>query len=203
MSFRYKFSIVLIVLGLISVIMSFGGKSNAFTPPEKILGTLLSGTYSISPDKLAVMIVSQDSGMQIVDVRSPEQYKSGSIPGAVNIPLANLLEPGYKTTLSSRDTKTIFVDRDGMLSTQAWMLCTQKAYKGLFILGGGLEEWETIIMKSKFEGETISPEENALFEKRYQARRLFVQWNSMPDSLKTGFFAAKSKKDKELVGGCE
>jgi len=203
MSFRYKFSVVLILLGLISLIMSFGGKSNAFTPPEKILETLVSGTYSISPDELAVMLVSQDSGMQIIDVRSPGQYKSGSIPGAINIPLADLLEPGNKAALSNGDIKTIFCDGNGLLSSQAWMLCKQKAYEGLFILGGGLDEWDTVIMKSKFEGVTISPRENALFEKRFQARRLFVQWNSMPDSLKTGFFAAKSKKDKELVGGCE
>jgi hypothetical protein len=58
-------------------------------------------------------------------------------------------------------------------------------------------------MLSEFRGNKITPRENALFETRYKARRLFNEWNSMSDSLKAGFYKAKKKKERELVGGCE
>jgi len=85
MNFRYKFSIVLIILGLISAIMSFGGKNSSSIPAEEILTILLKGEYVITPDELAGIVVEQDSGVRVVDVRNPDQYKNLSIPGAVNI----------------------------------------------------------------------------------------------------------------------
>jgi len=203
MNFRYKFSIVLIILGLMSAIMSFGGKKSASFSPEVILGILLKGEYLLSPDQLAVLILEQDSGIQVVDVRNPDKYKYLSIPGAVNIPLSSLFEPGNESYFVSESMKTVFYAEDDELSGQAWMLSMQKGYRNLYQLKGGLSDWDSIIMRSAFSGDKISPAENALFEKRYKARRLFLQWNSMPDSSKAGFFLAKKKKDRELVGGCE
>ncbi len=203
MDFRYKFSIVLIVLGLISAIMSFGGKNSSSLPAEEILAVMLNGDYAISPDELAGMVVDQDSGIQIVDVRNPEQYKFESLPGALNLPLSGLLFPEYKSLFTDGSIKTVFYSDDELLSTRAWMLAMQKGYRNVYLLKGGLREWDSIVMKSEFSGETITARENALFEKRYKARRLFVQWNAMPDTLKAGFFAARQNKDRELVGGCE
>jgi hypothetical protein len=58
-------------------------------------------------------------------------------------------------------------------------------------------------MNSEFQGESISPRENAIFENRYKARKHFTQINSLPDSLKLKFVAAKRKAELELDGGCE
>jgi rhodanese-related sulfurtransferase len=203
MSFRYKFSIVLIILGLISAIMSYGGKKTGFIPPEEILAKLLKGDALMTADELAGLIAGQDSGIQIVDVRNPAKYKILSIPGAINIPLPGLLDPGNEPVFTEKAMKTVFYSDDDELSSQAWMLAMQKGYVNVFYLQGGLIQWDSLVMKSAFSGEKITPRENALFEKRYIARRLFNQWNTMPDSLKAGFFLAKQKKDKELVGGCE
>jgi rhodanese-related sulfurtransferase len=186
-----------------SAIMSFGVKKSTSLPPEEILAILLKGDFLIDADQLAQMLTDQDSGIQIADVRNPDKYKSQSIPGALNIPIANLLEPGNSSIIGSENLKTIFYSDDEMLSTQAWMLSMQKGYTSVYILRGGLAEWDSIVMISAFSGEKITAQENALFEKRYKARRLFTRWNAMPDSLKAGFFVTKKKKDRELVGGCE
>jgi rhodanese-related sulfurtransferase len=203
MSFRFKFSIVLIILGLMSAMMSFGGKKSLTLPPEEILKILLKGDFVISADELAGVIIEQDSGSQILDVRNPEKYNSLSLPGARNVPLQNLLAPENESIFTEEKMKTVLYSDDEILSTQAWMLLTQKGFRNLYLLKGGLTDWDSIVLRSEFTGEKISARENALFEKRYKARRLFLQWNAMPDSLKAGFFLAKQKKDKELVGGCE
>ncbi len=203
MNFRYKFSLVLIILGILSAIMSFGGKKSFSLSPEEILAIMTNEEYSFSADELAEMLVEEDSGIQVVDVRSPEEYKSMSIPGAISIPFPQLLQEEYSPILVTETQKTVFYSADENLSTLAWILSMQKGYSNLYILEGGLNEWDSLIMRSSFQGEKITSQENTLFEKRYKARRLFTSWNAMPDSLKAGFFAAKQKKDKELVGGCE
>jgi rhodanese-related sulfurtransferase len=186
-----------------TAIMSFGGKKSNSLAPEKVLETLLNGNYFLNADQLAQVIVDQDSATQIIDVSNPDKYKSQSIPGAINIPLEKILQPGSKRYFESETIKSVFYSDDQNLTLQAWMLSIQQGYPNLYILKGGLSDWDSIVMRSSFSGEKISPQENALFEKRYKARRLFQQWNAMSDSLKASFFAAKKIKDKELVGGCE
>jgi hypothetical protein len=58
-------------------------------------------------------------------------------------------------------------------------------------------------MNSSFSGERISARENALFETRTRARKLFTEINSLPDSLKLKFIEAKHIAAKKLDGDCE
>ena len=203
MNFRYKFSIVLICLGLVAAIMSFRGSQRTVTPPQEILDILLSGENLINADQAAKILIEEDSSVQFVDIRTHDEFRERSIPGAFNIPLNNLLKPGNESILGRKSMKTIFYENSDIVSTQAWILAMQTGYRSTFILKGGLAEWDSIVMLSEFKGDKITPDENAIFESRYKARRLFRDWNAMPDSLKAGFYAAKQKKEKELVGGCE
>jgi rhodanese-related sulfurtransferase len=202
MNFRYRFSIVLVILGIISLIMSAGGTKRTI-PPEEIISLINKGDYLMRTDELAKMIADQDPSLQLVDVRNPGDYKSGSLPGAMNVPLFNLFDPVNKPLFSDHSIKTVFYSDSDDLSLKAWMLSVQSGYSNCNLLEGGIPAWDSLILHTEFLGENISPEENALFEKRYKARRLYIQWNSMPDSLKSGFSEARMKKENELKGGCE
>jgi hypothetical protein len=58
-------------------------------------------------------------------------------------------------------------------------------------------------MNSSFSGERISARENALFETRTRAKKLFAEMNSLPDSLKMKYVNSKHLAAKKLDGGCE
>jgi hypothetical protein len=68
---------------------------------------------------------------------------------------------------------------------------------------GGLNEWYNTVMNSTFRGEKISARENALFETRSMAKKMFIEMNSLPDSLKMKFIQSKHLAAKKLDGGCE
>ena len=68
---------------------------------------------------------------------------------------------------------------------------------------GGLNDWYKTVMLSNFEGEKITPRENVLFENRFKARKTFTAINSLPDSLKIKYLAARRLKESQLDGGCE
>lgn len=203
MNFRFKFSIILVLLGVMTAIMSFSGKNARQKTPEEILQAILKDDFTLSPDELAAMLARQDTGFQLVDIRSPEHYQKMSLPGGINIPLENLLDDSYSSLFTRESMKTVFYSDNDLLSNQAWMLAMQKGYSNIFLLLGGLPAWDSIIMKSAFTGDSITPAENAVFEKRYKARRMTNEWNNLPDSLKISYFRAKLSKEQELVGGCE
>ena len=50
---------------------------------------------------------------------------------------------------------------------------------------GGITEWITTVIETKFSGDRITARENALFETRRRAGEMFTELNSLPDSLKT------------------
>jgi hypothetical protein len=58
-------------------------------------------------------------------------------------------------------------------------------------------------MNSSFTGEKITARENARFEARTRAKKMFTEMNSLPDSLKVKFFQTKHLTAKKLDGGCE
>jgi hypothetical protein len=68
---------------------------------------------------------------------------------------------------------------------------------------GGLNEWFNVVMNSKFTGDKISARENALYETRTRAKKMFTEMNSLPDSLKLKFIMSKHLAAKKLDGGCE
>ncbi len=72
-----------------------------------------------------------------------------------------------------------------------------------FVMAGGLSEWINTIMETRFSGERISARENALFEIRSKAGKLFSELNTLPDSLKVKFMESKKFSAKKLDGGCE
>ncbi|MCB9014032.1 MAG: hypothetical protein H6539_08340 [Bacteroidales bacterium] len=202
MTFRYKFSIILAVLGFMVMVLSLGGGLQKSPSPEKILQTLESGEYKLSADELAASIVDEDSSMQIIDLRNQDLYGLSSLPGAINVPFHDILTEANAAWFSDNSTRKILYASDSSLPELAFVLLSQKNFQNLYVLQGGMTAWNSLIMHSEFTGKQISPRENALFEKRFKARRLYNQWNAMPDSLKASFFADKKKKDKELVGGC-
>jgi len=203
MNFRYKFSIILVLLGIMSAIMSFRDtRSKGFTAKE-ILSILHEKKFIYTSDELARYINDADSLIQIIDIRSKREFLEGNLPGSLNIPFENLFDSYHESIFKQKSLIKIIVDRDDLLSTQAWILAMQEGYLNTYVLKGGMKEWDSTIMKSAFAGDKISPKENALFENRYKVRRLFNQWNNMSDSEKLKFFDLKKEREKKLVGGCE
>jgi len=203
MNFRTTFSIILIFLGILVALLPEQDNHAGHLKPRTLANFIGNTDMFITVDQVARMVLDEDSTMLLIDVRTPEAYRNMNIPGSVNIPLQQILNPDYEGYLNQPNTKNIFYSNGDMFALEAWMLATRVGYVNNFVMGGGLNEWYQTIMLSEFSGDQISPKENATFELRYKARKFFNQMNSLPDSLKTGFLLAKKSKERELVGGCE
>jgi 3-mercaptopyruvate sulfurtransferase SseA len=126
-----------------------------------------------------------------------------NIPGSINIPYSKLLDNDPVTLLNNGKTRNIFYSNGDLESNYAIAIARGLNQKNTYVMKGGLNEWFNVVMNSKFTGEKISARENALYETRTRAKKMFTEMNSMPDSLKLKFIMSKHLAAKKLDGGCE
>jgi len=203
MNTREKFSAGLISLGLILALLPLTSNRSFTVKPHKLLSEILDETTYLPVDQVAKFVVNEDSLIQIIDLRSPEEFMTANIPGSVNVPYDQFLNNDPGRFLNDANIKTILYSNGDFKSNYALVIAKGLNYKNIYVMKGGLNEWYNTIMNSRFTGERISARENALFETRTRASKLFTEINSLPDSLKHKFIEAKLIDAKKLDGGCE
>lgn len=203
MNTREKFSVALLCLGLLLAILPLTGNRSFTAKPHKLLSEVLDNATYLTVDQVARYVVSEDSSVQIFDLRTPEEFRTVNIPGSVNIPYSNLLDKDPAVILNDGKTWNIFYSNGDFESNYALAIVRGLNLKNTYVMKGGLNEWYNTVMNSSFSGEKISARENALFETRARAKKMFTEMNSLPDSLKMKFVQSKHLAAKKLDGGCE
>jgi rhodanese-related sulfurtransferase len=203
MNARQKFTVGLLSLGLILALLPPSSSLSFTVKPERLLREVLGENIYMSVDQVARFIVREDSSIQLIDLRPADDFRKINIPGSINIPYSKLLnrDPGF--FLNTEKTKTIFYSNGDLESGYALSIANGLNYKNIYCMKGGLNGWFITVMNSSFTGERISARENALFETRMKARKIFTEINSLPDSLKIKYIEAQHLASKQLDGGCE
>jgi rhodanese-related sulfurtransferase len=202
MNSRQKFSAGLVSVGIILALLPLSGSRSFTLKPKKLLTEILDNSTFFTVDQVARFIVSEDSSVQIIDVRSPEEFKAENIPGSINLPYKQLLDIDPATLLNNGKSKNIFYSNGDYDANYAVTITRGLNLKNTFVMKGGLNEWFNTVMNSTFTGDRITARENALFETRAKAKTLFNEMNSLPDSLKLKFIQSKQLAKKKLDGGC-
>jgi rhodanese-related sulfurtransferase len=92
-------------------------------------------------DVAAFKDVHAKGGIKLIDVRTPEEFASGHIPGAVNVPV-NEVSPSNPTIAAlSKDEEVYVVCAVGGRSSAASDTLAAGGYKAVNV-GGGTEGWK-------------------------------------------------------------
>jgi rhodanese-related sulfurtransferase len=203
MNSRYALSIILLSLGAILAFLPPSARYSLHGSPEKLLNELSDESNYLTADQVARIVVTEDSTAQLIDLRSPEEFNSFSLPGAINIPYNLFLEQDLESYLNRQGVRTIFYANGDCYANYALTLARGMGFKNCFTMQGGINAWYRVVMNGKFEGRRLTARENALYETRTKAEKLFTAMNSLPDSLKIKYRALKEIERKKLDGGCE
>jgi len=203
MNTRGKFSVGLLCLGIILALLPLSGSRSFTVRPQKLLSEVLDNSTYLTVDQVAGFIISEDSSVQVIDLRTPDEYRMANIPGSINIPYDKLLEIDPGSISNNGKTRNIFYSDGDFNSNFALAIARGLNIRNTYVMKGGMNEWFNTVMNSSFTGERISARENALFETRTRAKKMFTEMNSMPDSLKLKFIESKHIAAKKLDGGCE
>lgn len=99
-------------------------------------GTIVA-SQSLSPTAYQNQFISSNTIHFLLDVRTPEEFASGHIHGAVNVPLDVL---GNRLSEVPTDQPIVVYCRSGNRSAQASQLLARAGYTNIYDMGG-LNEW--------------------------------------------------------------
>jgi rhodanese-related sulfurtransferase len=205
---RHYLALILIPLGMIMAAVPQNTTHPYKLSPEQMLEQVNSGVQYFSPDEVADMIIKKDPSLQLIDVRSQDEYEKFHLPGAINIPLSDLLADQWKDYLHQDTRVNIFYSNGTVNANQAWMLTMQLGYKNNYVLQGGLNYWAETIMNPAAPPATSPDEEIAKYNFRQGASQALGGGNTVKAAdTGTGITPALPKIKptaikKRAQGGC-
>ena len=144
---------IIIAIILIAVLICIGcfiyksSKTNKTTKSNSTATTSTAKTNEIrhvSMDDI-VKIMDENKDYVIVDVRTPDEYKEGHIPNAINIPNETINETVYNK-LKDKNQLILIYCRSGSRSRQAAYKMQKLGYTNLVDFGG-IINWKGKIEK--------------------------------------------------------
>lgn len=123
---------------LLTLLLACGGQTE--TAPT---GSVLSGQTPARAVDLSVSDLQAASvgGMQVLDVRTAEEFAEGHVPGAINIPLQELQSRSAELA-ALKDREFAVICAVGGRSSSATGLLHRQGYSGARNVAGGTQAWE-------------------------------------------------------------
>jgi rhodanese-related sulfurtransferase len=181
-------------------------KPNILSPAE-LLEEVNGSVQFTTPDEVADRIIQQDPFLQLIDVRTPEEFEQFSLPGAINIPLSQLLSDENEPIINQTDYTNVFYSNGTVSASQAWVLARLNGYENNYVLMGGLNYWAETIMNPEAPPATSPNEELAKYNFRKGASQV-LGGNATASDAGVSILSApklpikKTAKKKRVQGGC-
>lgn len=196
-------SVFLVLVGGVMAIMPNTGKEKEVTP-EVLLTEINYDNRFWSTDRVAKDLIEADPLLLLVDVRTSELYAEFHLPGAINIPLSDLLNDDW-LGFFNQDIKEIVLYSNGTIyANQSWMLLRRKNVKNIYIMQGGLNKWVETILQPKAPMRTASVAEHDLYSFRKGASLFFGKGGVEQSDRKVKEMPVipVRRKKKSVQGGC-
>ncbi len=178
------------------------------TDANQILAEIKDGSNIITTDAVADMLVKKDPSLVLIDIRSKADYDQFHLPGAVNVPVDNVLSDEYSGYFDQDIKMNILYANGTTNASQAWMLLRQKGYKNLYVLKGGLNYWAETIMNPAKPAITGTDDEIARYDFRKAAGGVLGGGSLAPAEGQNPANAPalpslpSAPKKKRAAGGC-
>ena len=160
----------------------------------------------MQPTEVADMVISKDPTLQLIDVRSAEEFEKFSLPNAINIPMVDILNPEWDEFINQDVKLNVFYSNSSNDANQAWMLTRQLGYKNNYVLQGGVNYWAETIMNPEAPATTSPNEEIAKYNLQKGAGMALGGAAETTQSAPAVSGAQppiqKREKKKKVQGGC-
>src|SRR5512133_2927303 len=132
----------------------------------ELLNEANTRTQFIAPETVADMIVKKDPTLQLIDVRSKDAFEKFSLPGAISIPITDLLSETNLVQFDQDVKMNIFYANSTVMANEAWMILRQLGYSNVYVLEGGLNYWFEAILNPGKPSTMSADEEFAKYDFR-------------------------------------
>jgi rhodanese-related sulfurtransferase len=198
---------LILMLGLIIAAVPRNTTTPFKLTAEQILDEIKSGTQYLEPEQIAQMIVEKEPTLQLIDVRPVTEFEKFSLPGAINIPIDNILAAEFVDVLNQDIMTNVFYSNGTTQANEAWMLVRQLGYENNYVLRGGLNYWAEAILNPERPASTSPDDELARYDFRMGASQALGGGGLAPSESKPATTTPIPKpkpqgKKKAVAGGC-
>ena len=172
--------------------------------PEELMLDIVQTSRFVTTDQVAEMIIEGDPTLELVDVRSSDEYGEFTLPGSISIPLDSIMIDEYQDYLGIEDMNVVFISNDDIRADQTWVIAKRMGYSSLYVMKGGLNCWMNTIIQPEMPVQTASKEEFERYAVRKGASMYFTGSEIvMPDEAsKSTVTVSRKKKSTVAEGGC-
>ena len=132
-------SLAILVLGAAAVVAACSPATPVSTPAAPTAGAP-GGAIQALPAEVPVAeaLALRESGAFVLDVRQPDEWAAGHIPGATLIPLGDL---SARIAEVPKDRQVVVVCRSGNRSAQGRDILLGAGYPSVTSMAGGMNDW--------------------------------------------------------------
>lgn len=203
---RIILSGLILLLGVITAFLPQKINDSTERNAKEMLTDIQTGSNLVLPDELIKSIINEDPSLQLIDVRTPEEYEKFNLPGSINIPSDSILNEDLEGYLNQNLKQNVFYSNGTTLSSEAWMLTRQKGYINNYILSGGLNKLVSFVINPPEPNVYDSEKE---FEINNTRKAALIYFKGSTTVFKTDDTKGekpnipdKKKKKKTIEGGC-
>jgi rhodanese-related sulfurtransferase len=164
-------------LAAIAVLLGVGAlfsttTARASLDPRELAVAIASGTNRVQPRDLADRILEGRSDYRLIDLRDTAAFAAYHIPGAENLPLTSLADPGIGHTET-----VLLYSEDGSRAAEAWVLLRAQRYQAVYVLDRGLDGWKQDVL---FPALKESPANQAERQANERLRQVSIHFGGAP-----------------------
>lgn len=168
LSGNQKLALVAVALGVGALVLG-SPRSGKVTIDERELAAIVEGEVDhVTPDELADWIVAGRQDFRLIDLRTAAEYAEYHIPQAENLAITALADADL-----ARNEKIVLYSAEGIHSAQAWFLLRAKKFPAVYILLGGLKQWNEQVVFPEAPAENAPPADRIAFAGAAERARFF------------------------------
>lgn len=200
--------LILIAVGVILAVgMLFMSDKSASkqTDAESLLYSTNDPSRFLSIDAIADRLVKNDPSLIVIDVRPADQYKTFTLPGAINIPIDSLLSTSSLDLMKAREYDKVFISNSDSWSDQAWILYKRLDMPNIFVMRGGVNGWFNTIAQPQAPDHSSPQEVFDLYSFRMAVNQHFYGSPEIAkpvEPVKKPVVVTRKVQEVETGGGC-
>jgi len=170
---------------------------------QKLLWEIIQPTRYVSTDQVAKMIIQKDPSLELIDVRSADEYAKFSLPNSINIPLDSIVNESSMDYFGIPGTNVVFFSNDAIKADEAWVLAKRMGFNATYVMKGGLNRWIETIIQPKEPTEESPSTAFETYEFRKGAQLFFTGAKVDKTTTEKKKIVVRRKKKKVVAsGGC-
>ena len=168
---------------------------------NKVAESIARADYNykvIESDDLAGRLVRDYSKLNLIDIRSKEEYKKYHLPLAISIPLESLRNSEYRTILTQTHKMNVFYGADKRTVKQAFILAKYTGGSENFILGDTISNFKKKFFTVSAPSQTTDKHQKETYKFRVKTAKKLLYL----DELFKKFNQPVKKVKRKISGGC-